>query len=53
MGFELLLEDLVNLAVFVLVFDLPAAFFHTSIGIFSAAATTLLVQPISPGRRAR
>src|SRR5215813_6984050 len=38
-GFEFLFEDLVDLAVFVLVLDLPAALFHTAIRIFSATAS--------------
>ena len=42
MGFEFLLEDLVNLAIFILVLDLPAAFLQTLVGIFAAAAAAFL-----------
>src|SRR5512138_3831034 len=50
-GLEFLLEDPVNFAFLVLVFDLPAAFFETLIGVFAAAPTALLVKAHIPGSK--
>ena len=51
MSLELLLEDPVNFAIFILVLDLPTAFLHAPVGILAAAAAAFIKAHVTGAER--